>query len=818
MSNLLRDVRYSLRLLLKSPGFSVVVLLTLAIGIGATTAMFSVVNGVLLRPLPFKDPDRLMLIKERLPQLLPAPITIPASDVATFARETTSFDGVAGFIEEEFDLTGSGAPQKAPAARVGWNLFAVLGVQPALGRGFTAEEDHPDSDVAVVSYRFWQQQLGGARNVLQQTVTLDRKPYQIVGVMPRGFTFPLRSDKPAEIWVPMGFTPAELKVGGSSFAFGALARLRPGVTMGQARGDVEQVTKHIAENFPSSRRGDLQIFGVLVPLKEDAVGDVRKPLLVLLLAVACVLLIAVVNVANLLLARGTARQRELAIRVALGAGARRIFGQLLVESIVLGLIGGLLGLLLAFAATRTLLARVPSHIPRLQTAGIDGPVLLFVLATSVLAAIGFGAVPALFAWRTNLSDNLKEGGRSGGAGRHHQRVRAVFVIAEVALALMLLAGAGLLLRSFQRVLQVDPGFQPENVVTARVSLPPSQYSTPAQLNAFFTQLESKLEQLPGVKAAALSTDLPLETLHEGALTVNGYTPPPGGAGLIAYTFVVGDHFHAMGIPLLRGRLFTAADDENGAKAVIISQELARKYFAGRDPIGGQLKLGTSGGSSPWWTVVGVVGDVKPFGLDGDMLPHTYMPYVQHLPYQLKGGTAQGMVLVVRTAGDPAAAAASVRNAVWAMDREVPVSDVRTMEQVIAESNAPRRFTMALVGFFALAALLLAGVGLYGVMSYAVSQRAREIGVRMVLGARRADVLRMVLGAGLTLVLVGVAVGLAGAFATLRLLASFLFGVRASDPVTFLGVVLVLAAIALAASMVPALRATRVDPVIALRNE
>ena len=819
MHDFLSDVRYGLRLLAKNPGFTTVALLTLTIGIGATTAMFSVVNGVLLRQLPFKDPERLVLVKERIPKLVSHPIGITGPDVLTFTRENSSFDGVAGFIDTQSDLTGRGSPQKIPSARVGWNLFSLLGVPPIMGRTFTADEDHPESYVVIVSYRFWKQQLGGARDVIGQKITLDRKPYEVVGVMPRDFEFPVRADQPSELWLPIGFTPAELNVGNTNFAFGALARLKDGVSMAQAQSDVERTAKRIEQALPAGARGDLQIFGALVPLKEDTVGEVRKPLLVLFLAVVFVLLIAVVNVANLLLARGTARQRELAVRLALGATSRRLLAQLLAENVLLGLIGGAFGLLLAAIATRALLAIVPSTVPRLHTVGIDTHILLFVVGISLLAGLAFGAVPALFAIRTNVNDNLKEGGRGISVGRHHQRVRASFVVAQVALALMLLAGAGLLLRSFRRVLEVDPGFRAENVITAAVSLPVSQYSTAAQLRSFYTQLQSRLEQIPGAKAAGLTTDLPLETQRESAFAVDGYQPPPGaGLNLNAFSLTMGDYFRAMGIPLIRGRLFRPSDDLNAQQVVIISQSIAEKYFAGRDPLGGRLKLGTASGNAPWMTVVGVVGDVKPFGLDSDSLPHSYMPYQQLTDDKLNGSMAEAVKIVVRTAGDPASAAASLRAAVWSLDRQLPVTDLRSMEQVISESTAPRRFNMVLVAFFAGAALLLAAVGLYGVMSYSVAQRTHEIGVRMTLGARPADVLRMVLGSGVTLVLVGVLIGLAGALATSRLLTSFLFDVRASDPLTFASVALLLASVALVASMAPALRATRVDPMMALRDE
>lgn len=820
MSDFLRDVRYGLRLLVKNPGFTVVALLTLAIGIGATTAMFSVVDGVLLRPLPFKDPDRLVLVKERLPKLVPHPVSVRAFDVDKYARENTSFEAVAGYLPNDFDLTGHGTPQKIAGLRAGGRLFSLLGVAPLLGRTFTAEDDHPDSYLAVVSYRLWKQQLGGTNDVIGQTITLDRKPYQIIGVMPADFAFPLRVVTPPDVWVPMGFTPEELQPSASSFAYGALARLKPGMPMAQAQSDVGRIGNEIEQSLAAGRRGDLQVSGLVVPLKEDVIGDVTKPLLVLFLAVVFVLLIAVVNVANLQLARGTARQRELAIRIALGASARRVVSQLLVESVILALAGGALGMLLAFGATSALVHVVPKELIRLEGISVDSRVLAFVAAISVIAGLAFGAAPAVFALHTNVNEKLKEGGRGTSVGRQHQRVRASFVVVQVALALMLLAGAGLLLRSLRRVLEVDPGFQPDHVITSALSLSLNEYSTDAQINSFYTQLRDKLEAIPGVKAASLSDDLPMETLREGALTVDGFAPPPGGGMILtAFTFVVGDYFKTMGVPLERGRLFTEDDNnQNGQKLVIISQSIAKKYFSGREPIGGRLKLGTRGGNTPWATVIGVVGNVKSLGLDEEALPHIYMLFLQRSIAELHGGGAQNLIMAVRTSGDPTAVAASMREAVWSIDRQVPITNVRTMEQVVSESNAPRRFNMILVAFFAGAALLLAAVGLYGVMSYSVSQRTHEIGLRMTLGARRTDVMRMVLGSGITLVLIGVAIGLAGALATSRLLTSFLFEVRPSDPATFVGVAILLAAVALLASMAPALRATKVDPMIALRNE
>lgn len=819
MFDFLRDLRYGLRLLLKNPGFTAVALLTLAIGIGATTAMFSVVNAVILRPLPFQNPDRLVLIRERLPKFMPEPVPIPAPDVVTYARDNTSFVGVAGFVGTHFDLTGLGRPRTISATRVGWNLFSLLGVRPAFGRTFAAGEDQPKSYVAIVSYRFWRHELGGVGDVVGKTVTLDRKPFQIIGVMPQSFAFPLVASEPSDVWVPLGLTPTEMASAGDNFDYGALARLKPGVTMSQAGSDVNRIAQNILQTFPPNIRDAIQFFGEVVPLKEDTVGNVRKPLLALLLAVIVVLLIAVVNVANLLLARGTTRQRELAIRIALGAGGRRLVSQLLAESVVLALAGGALGLLLATWTTSGLLSLAPANIPRLDSAGVDLRVMAFMIAVSVLAGLAFGAAPAFFALRTNLNDNLKEGGRGTSVGRHHQRVRGTFVVAQVALALILLAGAGLLLRSFQRMLEVNPGFRPEHVITAAISLSPTQYSTALQMRSFYSQLDDKLAHIPGAVAAGLSSDLPLEGRWHRVFSVEGYMPPPGAGMFVdSHSLLVGDYFKAMGIPLIRGRLFTQADDERSRSVVIISQSTAEKYFAGRDPIGGRLKWGVPQNNSPWLTVVGVVGDVKQGPLDDKTIPHTYSPYAQRTDDEMKAGSAQDLNMAVRTAGNPLAAVASMRQAVWSLDPQVPVTEMRTMDQVISESTAPRRFNMLLVGLFAVAALLLAAIGLYGVMSYSVSQRTHEIGVRMTLGARRSDVLRMVLGSGITLVLIGVGIGIVGALAASRLLTSFLFEVRPSDPLTFAGVALLLAIIAVVANMAPALRATKVDPMIALRSE
>jgi predicted permease len=812
METLLRDLRFGMRMLIKSPGFTAVSLLTLALGIGATTAMFTVVNGILLRPLPYKEPDRLVLIKERIPKLGPNPLSIPAPDVLTFQRENRLFEGVAGFQETNLDLTGLGAPVRIGAARISWNGFQLLGVTPLLGRAFTADEDHPDRYVAVLSYATWQQRFGGSLDILGRTLELDRKSYEVVGVMPPGFVFPLRTRSRAlEVWTPMAFTDREKAAAGDNFDYEAIARLKPGVSLQQAEADAQAVMQHIAGGYPAQMRAEVQVFSVLVPLIDHTLGDVRSPLMIMLAAVIFVLLIAIINVANLMLARGTKRQREFAIRMALGAGGRRVMAQSLSESILLAVIGGALGVAIAVIGVKLLVSIVPANIPRLGQVVPDLGVLLFALGISVISGVVFGVAPALFALRSNLHDNLKEGGRSGGYGKSHRILRSSFVVTQVALALMLLAGSGLLIRSFQRVLEVDPGFRPDHVITGLVSLPQTEYKRGEQTFNFFTDLIDRLRQIPGARYAGASTDLPLLSGWKRIFTPEGYRPPPdAGANVDSHSAVLGDYFQAMGIPLLRGRFFTTEESVKASPVVIISESIANRFFSGQDPIGRRLKWGMEQSGSPWLTIVGVVGEVKQGALDKVTMQHTYTP--------MTAGSFNAMNLAVRTSTEPTGFASALQSAVWSLDRRLPVTQLKTMEQIIDESKAPRRFTMILMLIFAGTALLLASVGLYGVMAYTVTQRTREIGVRMAMGAERSDILKMVLQSGLSLTLIGIGLGTAGAFFVTRLLADFLFGVKPTDALTYAGVVVVLAIVALLACYIPARRATKVDPLVALRAE
>ena len=821
LQTLLRDLRYGSRTLIKSPGFTTVVVLTLALGIGATAGMFSVINGALLRPLPFKDANALVLIKETIPRLGPEPGSIPAPDVIDFQQHTSVFEGVGGFVETQMDLTGMGDPSRIDLARLTWNTFQILGVPPLLGRTFYESEDHPASYVTVLSYTCWQQRFGGSPDVLSQKIELDRTPYDIIGVMPPGFAMPLETfyPTPPELWIPMGFTDTERAAHASLFIYGAVGRIKPGVTLAQAKADVASVMPYIEDQYPGTVRDLLQTQPAVLTLEQDTNHTLRQPLYILLAAVGFILLIAIANVANLMLARGSDRQKELAIRIALGASGRRLLVQLLTESVLLALIGGLVGVALAGFGTKLLLSQLPRALAQLKGASLDFRVVLLAVAASVLSGLLFGGAPAFFALRTNLSNNLKEGGRSGSFGKQSQRLRSIFVVIQVALALILLVGSGLLIRSFQRVMAVKGGFRPEHVSVGSVFLSTAGYPKAEQVQNFWTELLARASQIPGAQSVSLSTDVPLKGGWQRLITPEGYNPPPG-AGLNPglFTVIQGDYFQTLGIPLREGRLFTPDDSVNGSHNAIISESLAAKYFAGQDPIGKRLKSMSQQKQAAWLNIVGVVGDIKQTALEEQTVPHVYAPMTaEQIPLlQRIGGVSAE--LSVRTVGDPAAAAPALQSTVWSLDRQLPVTDLMTMNQVVGSSTAPRRFTMVLVVSFATIALLLASIGLYGVMAYSVTQRSHEIGIRVALGAGRPAILRIVLGWGMGLTLVGMILGLVSAIVMTRLVANLLFGLGALDPITYVTVAFVLGAVALVACYIPARRATRVDPIITLRSE
>jgi putative ABC transport system permease protein len=819
--HLVHDLRFGLRQLRKHPGFLSVAVLTLALGVGANTGIFSVVNAVLLSPLPYADPDRLVLVKEVLPKASSRPVAVSAPDIAVIRELNRVFGGVAGFRLWTYELSGTAEPERVVANRVGSNLFAVLGVQPIMGRAFAPEEEPPGHPVVVLSYALWQRRFGGDRNILGQTIDLDRMPHRIIGVMPKSFFFPLSGmsqGEPAALWVPLALTEAERSNVGENFDYGVVARIKTGTSFRQASADLELVARGILETYARWARavhqtpGRLQLGLVAEPLVDQVRGSIRSTLWMLLGAVGCVLLIACVNVANLLLIRAAGRQKEMAIRLAMGASRFRLFRQLLVEGILLASLGGGLGLTAAFWIKETLVAGMPSDIPQFRAIELDLPVLLFTFFLTAATGIAFGALPALSASRADLNHALKESGHSGSQGPEHRRMRAAFVAVEIALSVVLLAGAGLLLRSFLRVLDTNPGFRPEHVLTASIDLPPTGYRQESQALAFYRQLMERLRQMPGAAAVGGSTDLPLLGGWTHIFTPEGYNPPPGaGLNVCNHSLIYGDYLQAMGIPLLRGRHFTERDRPDTTSVLIVSEALAKKYWPGQDPIGKRLKWGAPEAPDRWLTVVGVAGDVKQGPLDAATVPHSYESYVQL-------GRLISLRIAVRAVGDPSGLATDLRTAVWSLDRRLALGRVRTMEQVISRSTATRRFSLYLLGSFAALALVLASLGIYGLLAYSVARRTHEIGMRMALGARGADVVRLVLVQGLPVVSSGIVLGTAGALGLTGFLQKLSYEVKPTDPATFAGVLLLLCVVALAACCMPAWRATRIQPATALRHE
>jgi putative ABC transport system permease protein len=816
IETVIQDVRYGARMLAKNPGFTAVAIITLALGIGANTAIFSIVDAVILRPLPYKDPDRLVMVKELIPVASPDPIPVCASDVAQFQRQNQAFESVAAFRSEQFDLGGSGEPERITVERVNASLFSLLGVQPMLGRTFTPEDDQPGHPLAILSYPLWQRRFGADPGVMGRTVTLDRQPYTVIGVTPRSFVFPLHGMEQgdaADVFIPMAFTPEELKAVADNFNNSVLARLKPGVSLARANLDLDAIAHRILQTYPPELRDQVKLSAVALPLSAQVVGKVRTLLLLLLGAVGFVLLIACANVANLLLTRAASRQREITVRLALGAGRARLLQQLATENLLLAIVGAGLGLLLALGIMQGLAGWMPAEIPRVNAIGVNLTVLAFTIVLTLFTGLIIGVAPALAPSRTELQAALKEGGRSGQQGPQHRRLRSALVMWEIALSLVLLVGAGLLVRSFERVLSTQPGFQPEHVLTASLSLPEAQYKQAAQTRGFYRELIARLAQLPAVKAVGVSTDLPLEAHWEEMITPEGYQPPPGaGLNVCMHSVILGDYLRALGVPLLRGRYFTEQDTPTSTPVLIVSESLAKRFWPHQDPVGKRLKTGPPESKDPWLTIVGVVGDVKQGPMDTPTMPHTYGSYSQsNIP-------CSSLNVAVRAQGNPLSLASALRATVWGLDRQLAVARVRTMHQIISESTAPRRFNLSLLAAFATLAVALAAIGIYGVISYSVAQRTHEIGIRMALGAQRDDVLRQVIGQGLVLLGAGVLIGVLGASVLTRFLATLLYEVRPTDPVTFIAVSLVLTVVALLASYVPARRATKVDPMVALRYE
>lgn len=809
MNGLLLDLRFAARGLRRTRGFTIVVLLTLALGIGANSAIFSVVNTVLLKPLPYKDPSRLVTVFHDYPSLkLEAPITAPG--FRDYRDRTRSFEQFAVQSGWNANLTGAGDPERIAANQVSQQFFPALGIPPLIGRTFLPEEEEPGNHrVVVLSHGLWSRLFGEDRSAVGRQISLNGEQYDIIGVMPSAFVDPWNRD--AELWAPLAFTPQQLQSRNEYLA--VTARLKPGVSIQQAQTELSALSETIRTENPQLFDG----YSLLAkPVITVITGNIRSSLFILLGAVGFVLLIACANVANLFLVRASARHKEIALRTALGARRWPLIRQLLVESTLLSVIGGALGLLLAWASIRLLVGFNPGNIPRIQELAVDNGVILFTAIVSLVTGTLFGVYPAVRATRSNLHDSLKEGGRSGTGDRGGQMVRRALVVAEVALALTLLTGGGLLLRSFSRLANVDPGFDSRNLLTFTVSLPASKYANDTLRRAFFTDVVSRLSALPGVRGAAAASVLPFSGgWSTGSFNVEGYEVPPNGSSPWGDQRIVSPgYFETMSAPLLEGRYLDGTDRFGGLRVAVVDDEFVRRFYKpGESAIGKRFWFGnaTPNDSTPFITIVGVVGHARHEGLDAEARVQIYRPIDQI-------GGLGGATMVVRTSGSPTAMVPAVRGVIQEIDRDLPIARIRTMEQMIGTSMNQRKLSTILLGTFAGIALLLSTIGIYGVMSYTVSQRTRELGIRMALGASREGVLGMVLRQGMTIAVIGLVIGLAGAFALTRVIASQLYDVKPTDPVTFVSVTLTLALVALLASLLPAMRATRVDPMVALREE
>ena len=810
MDMLWKNLVYSFRMLLKRPSLAAVAILAIGLGIGANTAIFSVVNTVLLQPLPYEQPEQLvMLATEQRNQALDGRGSFSVPDVLDVQRLSTTLDHVAVYQGAGTVVTEGGDPERVLGAAVSADYFPVLRVKPVLGRVFTRDEDKPGApSVIVISYGLWQRRFGGDPGIIGREVNLGGKT-TIVGVLPAGFQFPI-NDEAQDFWEPLFaaefLTKAAREERANRFLT-LIGRLKPGVTVEQAKADLDLISRQVEQQSPESNTN--VIFNA-VSMHEDITRDYRPALLIMLGAVGLVLLIACANVANLLLARATARQKEIAIRMALGASRGRIAAQLLTESLLLSLAGGVFGLLLASWGMELLVAYGPADVPRLHAVSLDRYVLFFTLAISTLTGVVFGLFPALHASRPDPGNMLKDAGR-GLSQSGRDRMRSALIVSEVALSLMLLVGAGLLIHSFWRLLQTDAGFEGKGVLAVDIPLSRTKYTTPEQRSAAFEQLVARMKSIPGVRDASVVNNVPLTDLDvELSFQIEGRTPyKPGEEATADYTVVGNDYFRTMNINVRRGRVFTSQDAATSVPVIVISDAFVKRYFPNEDPIGKRVVF--DGPNPVPREIVGVVGDVRRNGLDVDVQPEMYVPHVQKPERRLN--------LVIRTDTDDASQIAPLARAeVKAFDPNQIIWRVQTLRELLGASVAPRRFNMLLLGIFATVALVLAAVGLYGVMSYSVSRRTQEIGIRMALGASRSDVLRLVVRQGMTMTLIGLVLGLAGAFSLSRVMISLLHGVSPTDPLTFAGVSIVLLAVALLACLLPARRATRVDPLVALRTE
>lgn len=824
LTTIWHDIRYAARMLRNMPGFTAVAIITLSLGIGANAAIFSVVNAVLLRPLPFPKPENIVLVKDSLPGTQADDVGLSVDELKDLQERSGVFEQVSALWPIDANLTGSDRPERIEVLAVSPNYFSLLGASAQLGRVLGSEDQAAGfADGVVISDGLWRRLFASDRNVLGRKVYMDSDIYTVVGVMPPGFRHPgktLRND--VEMWATAGFTsnpfPAP-PVRSQRMLPGAIGRIKPELTVQQAQAKLDAFVANLRQEFPNDYPVQQGWTVKLMPARETLVGNVQTTLLMLLGAVGLILLIGCVNIANLLLARSSARQREMAIRQAMGAGRGRLVLQMLTESLLLSFIGGAVALFIVVTMKNVLLRLVPADTPRLSEVGVNAGVLVFVFLISTLTGLLFGLIPALQASRQDLVGNLKEGSQGGGSGARHHAFRSGLVVVEFALSLVLMIAAGLLLRSFVRLMEVNPGFDSSNVLLARIWLPvpnnPDRdpYRPPAKRSAFIKEVLRRTSALPGVQYVAISGGGGVPLLDQnkpGLFTIEDQPAEDAKLPLTKFSAVSPDYFRVLGTPLVRGRFFAAGDDEQAPRVVLIDEALAHRFFADVDPIGRHIKPGPRESKTPWMTIAGVVGNIKTDGFDKPDQPHLYFPIIQAPGY--------AMAVYVRTTGNPAGLAQAVRQQVQAVDPNLPLFGEQTMEDLVSASLAQRRFAMQVVALFGVLALCLAGIGIYGVMAYSVTQRTREIGIRLALGASTGAILRWLLGRGMRLTLIGVAAGLLGGLAVGRLLRGMLFGIGPADVVTYAGLTLLLAGVALLACYIPARRATKVDPLVALRYE
>lgn len=829
MERSLRELAYALRQLRRSPAFTLMAVLTLGFGIGAASSIFSIVEGVLLRPLPFSEPSRLVVLADIVEGVDYGGDTpgVTAPGVRAYMRNTTSFSDLGGYQPSTYELSGVGDPEQIYATRQTASIFSTLSVSPLIGRTFTQEEDDSNVPVAVLSYKMWQSRFHGDVHVLGRKILLDRKPYEIIGVMPRQFEFPLNPGRlyRSELWIPLSLTPAEVREGTTGWSYYMVGRLKPGVTVAQAQQDSATVALEIMRAFPGALSSH-RIHPLIQPLDETIVSQARPLIRTLFWSVMVVLFIACTNLAALLLVRTIRRRREISVRLALGASSVALVRQSLMEVVLLSVAGGFLGLLFAWAALRLGISMLPATLPRITSIRLDWHVVLFTLGLAALTSLFCGLVPALAATRANVNDALKEGGRTGSAGGGSARLRSALVISELAVALVLLTASGLLLRSFEKMRAVDLGFHIDHMLTAHYDLPRQQYSTQSAVDAFNLSLRERLEELPGVQAVGITTLLPAAGQNvRSTFTPEGYLPPKGaGLNLVWESELIGNYFGAAGIPVVRGRDFTVADDATAPLVVIVNRVLAERFWPGQDPVGKRLHLGSSQASNrPWLTVIGEIGNVKELAADSPTMSQIYIPVSQVKSDRGQFATPEMLVgnsdsVIVRGQQPPEQLIAMLHATVHSIDPQLPLTQVESMQSVIDEGQMPRRFGTAVVSSFAVAAVLLALLGIYGIMAFSCALRTQEMAIRMALGSSRSSVMRLVLASGAKLGFAGCGIGTLAAILITRLLRSLLFEVDALDPIVMLTAAFSIFMLAVLASLIPAHRAASVEPLQALRNE